>query len=90
MLPWKTSRAAAWVLVQFGVQQDPAGTPLPGEAPLASPPHCGHLQQKKNKISHIQGMEDPKTRGFPLLGLLGLVQGKGGCGTPRQGTPAAM
>lgn len=27
-------------------------------------------------------MEDPRTRGFPLLGLLGLLQGKGGCGTP--------
>lgn len=38
MLPWKTSRAAAWMLAQLGVQQAPAGIPLPGEKPLASLP----------------------------------------------------
>ena len=95
MLPWKTSRVAARVLVQLGVQQAPAGTPLPRGTPPAPPlPHHGprHLQQKRPGKPCV-GPGRPLKQGVPpSWARWGLCKERGAAGCrlerdPRAGAP---
>lgn len=96
MLPWKTSWGG-WE--GAGAARGAAGSswdsPPWGNTSCFPPIAISQgIYSKKDQASHVRGLEGLKTRGSPLLGSVGLVQGKGCCGIPAgagppgRGTPA--